>query len=237
MAAHVVMCLGHSSVNAQRDSLAINAKQVCLKTDSMQRRVTYQTTRWDRIQLATTIFGWVFLCVLLRENRFWLVWFIVFLHGCKLAGNNLKPRVATAILSFPRALFTGRVLLQSLEEAHLRLVPGMIAFSTENEGRSVPMRISAQNERSKPELLFLSDASKLQIAFIWNIWGGASPHIDKLKICANKRQINARHGLHDSLQIRLKCKSWRWPHFLWNDSFIFFASGRIGQSFTPLSLK
>ena len=32
-------------------------------------------------------------------------------------------------------------------------------------------------------------------------------------------------GLRDSLQVRLKCKSWRWPHFLlWNDSFLLFKS-------------
>ena len=55
------------------------------------------------------------------------------------------------------------------------------------------MRISAQNERSKPELLFLSDASKLQIAFIWNLWGEAVPRIVKLTICANKQQRNACH--------------------------------------------
>ena len=61
MAAHVLMCLGHSSVNAQGNSLALDAKQVCLQTKA--RSLTDQTTRWGRIQLLTTIFGWLrFLC-------------------------------------------------------------------------------------------------------------------------------------------------------------------------------
>ena len=34
MAAHVLMCLGHSSVNAQGDSLALDAKQVSLQTEA-----------------------------------------------------------------------------------------------------------------------------------------------------------------------------------------------------------
>ena len=84
MAAHVLMCLGHSSVNAQGNSLALDAKKVCLQTEA--RSLTDQTTRRDRIQLLTTIFGWFSICVF-----------------------------------------------------HLRLVHRMIVFSTENEGRSVPL--------------------------------------------------------------------------------------------------
>jgi len=34
IAAHVLMCLGHSSVNAQGDSLALDAKQVCMQTEA-----------------------------------------------------------------------------------------------------------------------------------------------------------------------------------------------------------
>ena len=34
MAAHVLMCLGHSSVNVQGNSLALDAKQVCLQTEA-----------------------------------------------------------------------------------------------------------------------------------------------------------------------------------------------------------
>ena len=52
----------------------------------------------------------------------------------------------------------------------------------------------------------------------------------------NKEMLAADNSLRDSLQTRLKCQSWRWPHFLWNDSFMIFVSGRIGQSHTPLSL-
>ena len=43
MAAHVLICLGHSSVNAQGDSLALDAKQVRLQTEV--RLLTDQTTR------------------------------------------------------------------------------------------------------------------------------------------------------------------------------------------------
>mgnify|MGYP006862603504 CR=1 FL=1 len=47
----------------------------------------------------------------------------------------------------------------------------------------------------------------------------------------NNEMLATGIGLRDSLQVRLKCKSWRWPHFLWNNSFIFFVSARIGQRF------
>ena len=43
IAAHVLMCLGHSSVNAQGNSLALDAKQVRLQTEA--RLLTDQTTR------------------------------------------------------------------------------------------------------------------------------------------------------------------------------------------------
>ena len=34
MAAHVLMYLGRSSVNVQRDSLVLDAKQVCMQTEA-----------------------------------------------------------------------------------------------------------------------------------------------------------------------------------------------------------
>ena len=86
----MLMSFGHSSVNAQKDSLALDAKQVCLQTDM---------TAYNRPD--NTVSGWF--------DSFFL------LLSCKHVRNNLKPPVATTIMSFPRALSTYRVSLQLLE--------------------------------------------------------------------------------------------------------------------------
>ena len=53
------------------------------------------------------------------------------------------------------------------------------------------MRISAQNEMSKIELLFLCDAAKLRL-LSFETCNGASSHKVTLTICANKQQRNSR---------------------------------------------
>ena len=70
LAAHVLMSLGHSSVIAQRDSLALDAKQVCLQSD-----MTAHNRPDNTVTALMTLFGWLrfLVCVPLDENCFWLV--------------------------------------------------------------------------------------------------------------------------------------------------------------------
>ena len=60
MAAHVLMSLGHSNVNAQKDSLALDAKQVCPQTD-----MTAHNRPDNTVTSLTTLFSWLrfFVCV------------------------------------------------------------------------------------------------------------------------------------------------------------------------------
>ena len=70
MAALVLMSMGHSSVNAQSYSLALDAKQVCLQTN-----MTAYNRPDSTVTSLTTLFSWLrfLVCVVFDENCFWLV--------------------------------------------------------------------------------------------------------------------------------------------------------------------
>ena len=62
----MLMSLGHSSVNAQRDSLALDAKQVCLQTDCIQLtrqhgEITNDSFRLDEVFCVRCILRKLFL--------------------------------------------------------------------------------------------------------------------------------------------------------------------------------
>ena len=224
---------------------------------SMRNRYVCKLTAYNgqdnTVRSLTTLFGWMsfFVCVLFDENCFWLIWF-PFFHSVANTSETIWNH-----LSCP---FHGRFLRIGYRFSYWRGVFKIspwdpCVFHTKQEGKfSI-----GKHQLLKNKFVLVQTIDVGQIMIKWNtaaffVWCGLANadcfHLNymgrssisnkvTLTICANKQQWNARHRyrLAGQSTIRLKCKSWRWPHFLWNDSFMIFVSGKIGQSHTPLSLK
>ena len=74
----------------------------------------------------------------LREDRFWLVWFIV-LKRLQTCWTQFEPTCSNRCPLLTAEAFQAWSRPSVVGEAHLRLVPARITFSRENERRIVPL--------------------------------------------------------------------------------------------------